>query len=52
MYKVYLSPSTQDKSFGIGDFGVEEFRMNQIADAVEEVLLKDGEYLDPSIYLK
>ena len=24
MYKVYLSPSTQDKSFGVGDFGVTE----------------------------
>lgn len=44
MYKVYLSPSTQDKSFGIGHFGVEEFRMNQIADVVERVLLENGEY--------
>ena len=45
MYKVYLSPSTQDKSFGVGDFGVEEFRMNQIADVVEQALLEDGEYV-------
>lgn len=44
MYKVYLSPSTQDKSFGVGDFGVEEFRMNQIADIVEQVLLRTGDY--------
>ena len=44
MYKVYLSPSTQDKSFGVGDFGVEEFRMNQIADVVEQSLLQSGEY--------
>lgn len=44
MYKVYLSPSTQDKSFGVGDFGVEEFRMNQVADVVEEELLQTGEY--------
>lgn len=44
MYKVYLSPSTQDKSFGAGEFGVEEFRMNQIADVVEKVLLQTGEY--------
>ena len=44
MYKVYLSPSTQDKSFGIGDFGVEEFRMNQIADVVQQDLLQRGEY--------
>lgn len=44
MYKVYLSPSTQDKSFGTGDFGTEEFRMNQIADAVEKILLQSGDY--------
>lgn len=44
MYKVYLSPSTQEKSFGVGDFGTEEFRMNQIADVVEQSLLKAGEY--------
>lgn len=44
MYRVYLSPSTQDKSFGVGNFGVEEFRMNQIADAVEQQLLQTGEY--------
>lgn len=44
MYKVYLSPSTQDKSFGVGDFGSEEFRMNQIADSVERNLLQTGEY--------
>ena len=36
MYKVYLSPSTKDKSFGINNFGTEEFRMNQIADALEK----------------
>ena len=45
MYKVYLSPSTQDKSFGVGNFGTEEFRMNQIADVVEKRLLDIGEYL-------
>lgn len=45
MYKVYLSPSTQDKSFGVGNFGVEEFRMNQIADVVEQSLLQSGEYV-------
>ena len=44
MYKVYLSPSTQDKSFGVGDFGVEDFRMNQIADIVEQDLLERGDY--------
>ena len=44
MYKVYLSPSTQDKSFGISNYGTEEFRMNQIADVVEQELLKNGDY--------
>lgn len=44
MYKVYLSPSTQEKSFGVGEYGVEEFRMNQIADVVEQVLLRKGEF--------
>lgn len=44
MYKVYLSPSTKDKTFGINNFGTEEFRMNQIADAVETYLLQTGEF--------
>lgn len=44
MYKVYLSPSTKDKSFGINNFGTEEFRMNQIADAVETYLLQTGNF--------
>lgn len=44
MYKVYLSPSTKDKSFGINNFGTEEFRMNQIADAVETYLLQTGDF--------
>lgn len=44
MYKVYLSPSTKDKSFGINNFGTEEFRMNQIADAVETYLLQAGNF--------
>lgn len=45
MYKVYLSPSTQDKSFGVGDFGTEEYRMNQIADVVEKRLLETREFI-------
>ncbi len=44
MYKVYLSPSTKDKSFGINNFGTEEFKMNQIADAVETYLLQTGNF--------
>lgn len=45
MYKVYLSPSTQDKTFGIGNFGNESYRMNQIADEVEKQLLILREYV-------
>lgn len=44
MYKIYLSPSTKDKSFGVNNFGTEEFRMNQIADAVEAYLLQTGDF--------
>lgn len=44
MYKIYLSPSTKDKSFGVNNFGTEEFRMNQIADAVETYLLQTGNF--------
>lgn len=45
MYKIYLSPSVQDKSFGVGDFGTEEYRMNAIADVVERKLLQNGQFL-------
>lgn len=45
MYKIYLSPSTQSKSFGVGDFGTEEYRMNQIVDSVEKKLLESGEFI-------
>lgn len=44
MYKVYLSPSTRDKKFGDNYFGTEEFRMNQIADALETYLLQTGNF--------
>lgn len=45
MYKVYLSPSTQDKTFGVGNFGSEAYRMNQIADEVEKQLFELREYV-------
>lgn len=32
---IYLSPSTQEKNFGVGEYGTEENRMNQLADKVE-----------------
>ncbi len=38
MPKVYLSPSTQQDNIGYENYGSEEFRMNEIADAVERYL--------------
>lgn len=35
---VYLSPSTQEKNIGVGNYGTEEKRMNQIIDIVEKIL--------------
>lgn len=40
--RVYLSPSTQEKNLGINNYGTEEFRMNQIADKLETILLENG----------
>ncbi len=45
MYKIYLSPSTQDKSFGVGEYGTEEYRMNMIADVVERILLSSEDFV-------
>ncbi len=45
MYKIYLSPSTQDKSLGVGEYGTEEYRMNMIADVVEKVLAGTGNFV-------
>lgn len=39
---VYLSPSLQEWNVGIGDYGTEEERMNQIADVVERILKMKG----------
>ena len=39
---VFLSPSTQEFNVGYGDFGTEEYRMNRIADIVEELLKNQG----------
>ncbi len=39
---VYLSPSTQEKNMGAGEFNTEEQRMNEIADVVEKILKKQG----------
>ncbi len=40
--KVYLSPSTQENNIGIGGYGTEEKRMNQVADVVERLLKSSG----------
>ncbi len=39
---VYLSPSTQENNIGVGNYGTEEARMNQIADITEKELLRHG----------
>lgn len=39
---VYLSPSLQEWNVGIGDYGTEEKRMNQVADVVERELKARG----------
>lgn len=39
---VYLSPSLQEHNIGAGDYGTEEFRMNQIADVTQKVLQQHG----------
>lgn len=39
---IFLSPSTQEFNVGYGDFGTEEYRMNRIADIVEELLKNQG----------
>ncbi len=39
---IYLSPSAQEYNIGLNDFGSEEYRMNKIADIVEQKLKNDG----------
>ncbi len=40
--RVYISPSSQDDNVGVGNFGTEEIRMNQVADVVEAELKRVG----------
>lgn len=42
MKTLYLSPSVQERNVGYGNYGTEEYRCNQIADFVEEVLCEHG----------
>lgn len=39
---IYLSPSTQEHNQGYGSYGVEETRMNEIADVTQKVLQNHG----------
>ncbi|WP_333871161.1 N-acetylmuramoyl-L-alanine amidase [Desulforamulus putei] len=39
---VYLSPSTQEKNIGYGNYGTEEQRMNEVADVTQRVLEGHG----------
>ena len=39
---VYLSPSTQENNTGVGKYGTEEKRMNQVCDVVEKILKQHG----------
>lgn len=45
MPKIYLSPSFQQQNMGVGDYGTEEYRCNQIADVVERELKKDTKFV-------
>ena len=40
---IYLSPSLQEHNVGVGNFGTEEKRMNEIADVVELELIRHGQ---------
>lgn len=42
MADVYLSPSVQDWNVGVGNYGTEEERMNQLADVVQAELERNG----------
>jgi len=39
---VYLSPSTQERNIGYGNYGTEEKRMNEVADVVQKILAEHG----------
>lgn len=40
--KIYLSPSLQENNVGVGAYGTEEKRMNQLADILQPLLIKYG----------
>lgn len=45
MFKVYLSPSTQENNFGVSDYGTEEARMNAAADVTAKELTRTGQFI-------
>lgn len=45
MPKIYLSPSFQQQNVGVGDYGTEEKRCNEIADVVERELKKNNNFV-------
>ena len=42
MPRIYISPSVQEHNVGVGTYGTEESRMNQIADILQGILVKKG----------
>lgn len=42
--KIYISPSLQEANVGIGDYGTEKYRMNQLADILEANLKLNNNY--------
>lgn len=42
MPSVFLAPSFQEKNIGVVNYGTEEFRMNKVADVVQEILIFNG----------
>lgn len=39
---VYLSPSTQENNIGVGNYGTEEKRMNEVCDVVQKHIIRHG----------
>ena len=44
MFKIYLSPSTQEHNIGNDDYGTEEIRMNEVADVTAKELTRAGQF--------
>jgi N-acetylmuramoyl-L-alanine amidase len=40
--KIYISPSLQDQNVGVGSYGTEEKRMNQLANVLIPILIQSG----------